>query len=432
MNETHLSADQHAAIARLTLHDSTLLVAPMGAGKTVIALTSFARRQHKRLLVVAPLRVCSEVWAREHLQFEHLKHLKIEAAIGDPDARWQAVVTPSDVLCVNYENLPWLLEQPHGCDALVVDEITKLRTPGGVQFKALRKRLNQFTWRVGLTGTPVSENWEGLYAMCLVLDGGATFGRNKEKFLNEHFVSFDGYRWTLLPGHAEQLTRALKPLLHVVPEYRHTLPPLDIEEIGVRLDASARMAYREMENTSVIDHLDLEAPNAAVTIGKLQQVASGFVYTNVGDNELLHTQKRRALEILMRESDQPVIIVYQFQAELDWLRARYPKAPVMAESKGLKSTTVRDWNAGRVPVLLMHPRSGGHGLNLAQGGARMIWIDPCWSRDAWDQTIARLWRRGQTKPVAVQIIISEDTVDEMILSRLDLKAGHHEEFKAFV
>ena len=442
-----LTTDQRQAINRLYEHDHTLLIAGMGAGKTVICLTALfdllEQMFLQKVLILAPVKVCNTVWATECQKWEHLAGYAddITLCTGTKAQREKALKTSGKVVVTNFENIPWLVDQPEfqAFDGLVVDELTKLKG-GGVSFKRLRKWLSHFHYRVGMTGTLVSENLQSIFYQAMVVDAGVTFGKNKEKFLRKFFypLDFNGYKWEAKPDSERTIVDMFKHYTYHVPDYTHQLPKLGVWYMDVPLPPPARAVYDDMAKGMTAE--GVVAENMAVQVLKLQQIASGFLY---GENKNVidvHDEKLRAIETLVEKVDrktgktavttEPVIIVYQFQEELSRLQSVWPDAPVIGGGVSSRDTAriVSDWNKGRLNVLLLHPKSAGHGLNLAAGGCKMIWFSPVWSRDLFDQTIARLWRRGQKNVVRVYVMTGLNTVDELINERIDSKAGFMSRF----
>jgi len=421
-----LDNDQIGAVTRLYEQNSTLLVAGMGAGKTVMALTAIEElvtdQELDRVLVVAPLRVCNEVWRTEASRWEHLQGLSVDVATGfAKDRRDVLDYSMASVVVINLENLKWLAENypiSDLFDGLVIDEITKLGNTGGAAFKKIRKHIPKFKWRIGMTGTPASEDLIGLFGQMFIVDGGTSLGRNKQKYLSEFFVplDYDQHQWAPRESSPAKILKKIATQVHVVPDYTDTLPPLNVTKRFVKMTDGQYASYRELANTYVLGE-DVAASNAAVLSGKLQQAASGFVYTDEYAEAYavqIHDHKFSMIAELLetaRRYGQNVMLIYEYREQLARLR---DFGRVLAEDPG----AIDDWNAGRVPVLLAHPKSCGHGLNLQHGGARQIWCGPTWSRGLWLQTMSRLWRRGQrAKAVSVDVIICENTVDDSIYAR---------------
>ena len=294
--------------------------------------------------------------------------------------------------------------------------------------KLLRRRVHAFKWRVGMTGTPVSEDYEGLYAQALLLDDGKAFGTRKDQFLETYFYSLDFERrkWALRPNAAETIAKRLQPLVYTLPDYRHTLPPIIYHECKVKLPETAQRIYKALKKDFIVElgGAEISAANSAVLTGKLAQVSSGFLYdTEQGTSTFLHDAKLEVLEELLTRVKKPVIIAYWYQYDLAAIKAMTGfQALADAKTESKTNALVNAWNSAELDGLLLHPRSAGHGLNLAQGGSTIIWYSPQWSRDLWEQTNARLWRTGQRETVNVYTLSGEGTIDELIVNRVEEKA----------
>lgn len=437
-----LGQEQQAAVTHIYENDSTYLIGQMGSGKTVVALTAAMELLRdaspepafeggdddvRRVLVVAPPRVITDVWSKEHTTWSHLSHLNVGIARGTPEERLNVVRTDAEIVVLSFDTLPWFFETfggTHGFDMLVIDEITKMKA-GGVAFKALRKRLNDFKVRVVMTGTPVAESWTDLFYCMLACDGGALFGRNKQAFLNKYFypVDFERRNWAILPHCIDTVTDLISDTVVVLPDYVDQLPPLTEEVFDVGLGPHAREYYDTFERDSINDVAT--ADSAAVQVGKLQQIASGFIYP---DEEYalpvyVHDEKLAAAGRLSQEG--PTIFVYQFKEELGRLKERFPDGAQLGVSDKQDAATLALWRSGELEQLFLHPKSAGHGLDLT-AGCRMVIMSPIWSRDLMRQVIARIWRRNQTEPCWVRILCAVNTVDGDIVAREQGKGGHME------
>jgi hypothetical protein len=421
-----MDPEQNAAMDRL-YEGSTLLIAPKGAGKCAMSQTIAQELiedgELSQVLVLAPLRVCTLTWAQEWTHWEHLYGPGM--AIGDPDVREACITNPAHrIVVMNFENVRWFFEtfgHDHGFDGLIVDEVTRLQSPGGSTMKALRPYLKDFSWRVTMSATPVAEGGLALYSAALVADKGQCLGRRYDAFKRRYFMQMDfqGRQWDLQPGAQPRLAEALAPILHVMDDvpYKRSLPPLTINwhpvdvlaDMGEYYAAMATEALVELEGGETI-----EAANQAVVSGKLQQLANGAIYDAAGKAVLLSDVKHRQLYRWLE--DRPTLVVYQWVFQADMLREM--GIPLLADDELLE----QKWNEGALPYMAIHPRSAGHGLNLQYGGSRMLVLAPYWSLDAWDQCIGRIWRRGQTSPVTVDVLVGTDTVEEIIVDRLEGKA----------
>ena len=436
-----LTADQQNGIDRLYEHDHTLLVGKMGSGKTIVTLSAIAELLAsgtcKRILVVAPLKVCKTVWKQEAANWSHTAHITISLCVGNEKARISSVAERSQVTVINFENLPWLFKQKahkNYFDGLVIDELSKLKAVGGAQFKSIRHHLKNFVWRVGLTGTPVSEDWAGLFGQMMIVDGGASLGTRKDKFMTTYFYPTDymKYNWELHSWGAAAIATAISDYVYTLPDYRSELPPVTYETINVVMPPELRDIYTTLKNDMCVD--EVEAANAAVLSGKLQQASSGFLYVDDGaDTWNISDYRIDAAIDAIKNSDGPTLLAYWFKADYARLVERLNTLDIVVGdlSVGDIEVTCDRWNAGWYDVMLLHPRSAGHGLNLAKGGNRVLWFAPQWSRDLWEQLIARVWRRGQTQPVTVTTIMSDADIDDLVALRVSDKAEFDRLFNTF-
>ena len=427
LNLSNLDNDQTAAIDHCFAADATFLVAGMGAGKTIIALSCVEELLHagivERVLVVAPLKVCRKVWRGEHLQWSHTCDLRVQIMTGD-----ERELDPSaQIVVVNFDILPWFdsMELFKHFDALVIDEAGKLAA-GGAQFKCMRRHVKDFAWRLIMNGTPVSEGWHKAFYQIFLTDAGAAFGKNKQDWLDKYFypTDFKRYRWAVKPGQEPRLAGMIAHLVHVVPDYRDSLPPFTVELVDTPLPPIGWKHYKEM--CGKMKTAGVAAKTAGVKSNKLSQIVAGFIYGvpkkkgGIKPIIRLHDIKdRKFAEIFSRSTRPSILIVYQYTAELEQLRARHPDLAILADDENY----LDEWVAGRLNALAMHARSGGHGLNLAAGGHELLWLSPPWSKELFDQTNARLWRRGQTFPVRARVLFAPDTIDDLIWTRQGEKSA---------
>jgi SNF2 family DNA or RNA helicase len=407
---------QEQAADFLYEHDRAMILAPVGAGKTAITLTAMRDMifdsDYKRWLVVAPLRVATSVWPQE--QPKWAPQIKMAVACGTPTQRKAALYSDADVVVTNYDNLQWLAQQTLDFDGVVFDELTRLKNPSGARFKALAKVLDcPIRW--GLTGSFTSNGLEDVFGQCKIIDQ-KLLGRSKGAFQQQYFylVNKDYNDWQPRPGALEQVMARIKPATFVLEpgEYKDKLPPLHTVE--VRMDLPDRKPYEDMKKDFVTRFPDATAVavNAAVVTQKLSQMAAGFVYTP--EPVWFSSHKFDRLEELLAENQQAnTIVFYNFIEELNELQRRFPHARTV--------DSIDDWNAGRVRLLCLHPRSAGHGLNLQHGGHHIVWLSLPWSLELFEQANGRLHRSGQRHDVWCYVMIANQTVDEKIWAALHSK-----------
>lgn len=412
-----------------------MILAPVGAGKTAITLTAIrdmVTDLGNRWLVVAPKRVATDVWPVEAPKWA--PGLRVAVAVGSPLQRLQALESDADVVVINYDNLQWLADYgAHDFDAIVFDELTKLKNPSGKRFKALFKAIAHIKIRWGLTGSFTSNGLEDVFGQCKVIDE-KLLGRSKGAFLQQYFVCMnkDFGDWVPRRGALDAVMQRIKPATYVLEpgEYKDKLPPCHIVEMRCKM--SDRKPYETMKKHLVVEFPNAKAvaANAGVVTGKLAQMASGFVYEttktpSATPGKFITTQKPvwfsshkfDLLEDLIEENQHAnTIVVYQFQEELAEMVRRFPKLVTLDHDRAIER-----WNAGQVQLLAIHPAAAGHGLNLQHGGAHMVFLSLPWSLELYEQTIGRLHRSGQTRDVWVYILLAEKTIDEKILGALQDK-----------
>lgn len=410
---------QQEAATFLYERDRAMILAPVGAGKTAITLTAMdemLRDGHvKRWLVVAPKRVCTDVWPVEAPKWSGVAPA---LAVGTPAQRVDALRSDASVVVINYDNLD-KLEDLSGFDGIVFDELTRLKNPSGKRFKALDKLLANVKVRWGLTGSFTSNGLEDVFGQCKIIDQ-TLLGRAKGAFMQQYFICInrDFGQWVPAAGALEQVMQRIRPATFVLEpgEYKDKLPPCHVNEVRVPL--TDRKPYDEMKRHYVtrFGSDQIVAQNAASVTTKLQQMASGFVYNRSGDTGSIwfSSHKFDRLEELLAENQRAnTIVAYTYQEELAELKRRFPHAKTMDDPN-----VIEHWNAGQVELLLAHPKSAGHGLNLQHGGCHMVFLSLPWSLELYEQTVGRLHRSGQTKDVWVYVMLTEKSIDERIWAAL--------------
>jgi len=399
---------QSIAADFLFANDRAMILAPVGAGKTAITLTAMRemlREGHAtRFLVLAPKRVAEFVWEEERRKWA--PEVTMAVAVGTAKQRAAALRADVQVVVTNYENLP-----TGGFDAVVFDELTRLKNPSGQRFKALEKFLKPINIRWGLTGSFTSNGLEDVFGQCKIVDT-ALLGRTKGAFQQQYFylVNKEFNEWAPRPGALEQVMERIKPATFLLESY--TLPDLNVVEVRCQMDLTQ---YKQMKKDMVLEFPDARAiaVNAGVVTGKLQQMASGFIYTD-DQTQWMSSHKFDALDDLLAENQHAnTLIAYNFKAELAELKRRYPKAQTLDDAGAIER-----WNKGQIELLLVHPKSAGHGLNLQHGGCKVVFLSLPWSLELYEQTIGRLHRSGQAHPVWVYLMITDKTVDEKIWKAL--------------
>jgi SNF2 family DNA or RNA helicase len=404
----------------------------MGLGKTVSTLTALvdliATKEVKKVLIIAPLRVAQHTWPQEIQNWSHLKALRFSVLAGlSPTKREEAMHSSSNIHIINRENLPWLVEnlgRNWHYDNVVIDESSSFKSHSSQRWKALRQvvKTGKIKRMVQLTGTPSPNTLMELWPQIYLLDGGKRLGDTRGKFIDTFCKQVGNPQWSQYQVRAdmkEVLQRRVADLvLRMAAKDYLELPDRIDSNVVVQLPPKAKKAYQQMEKDFLIDLDDGEvlASNAAVKVNKLLQVSSGSVYIEDGYT-VLHDAKIEALKEIVEASNEPVLVAYNFKADAE----RICKAIKGAKVLGKDNRLIDKWNQGGVPLMLAHPASAGHGLNLQQGGSLVVWFGLSWSLELYQQFNARLHRQGQKKPVRVVHILADTGADWMVKNVLESK-----------
>lgn len=424
---------QKYAIEYIKSHPITALFLDMGLGKTVTTLTAIRDLMYdafevKRVLVVAPLRVARDTWPDELRKWDHLKELTCSVVVGTVAERRRALQQEADIYIVNRENLAWLYENSRlDFDMVVLDELSSFKNHQSKRFRAMKALRPKVKRIVGLTGTPSGNGLMDIWAEFRILDMGKRLGRYISQYRNLYFQpdkrnGMVVYSYKPLPGAEEAIYHQIADITVSMKATDYLeMPELVSVAKEVRLSEKEKERYDELKKSLVLELPggEVTSANAASLTLKLSQMANGAIYTDGKDVAAIHDRKLDVLEDLVESANgKPVLVAYWFKHDKDRIRERM-------EARELKEPQdFADWNAGKIPVALIHPASAGHGLNLQQGGSILIWFGLTWSLELYQQTNARLWRQGQAdKTVIIQHIIAKDTIDERILKVLEHKDG---------
>lgn len=425
---------QAYAVEYIEEHPAAAVLLDMGLGKTVITLTAivnllFDSFQAHRILVIAPLRVARDTWPAEIQKWDHLRGLTWSVIIGTQQERMAALRKQADIYLINRENVQWLIEKsgmPFDFDMVVVDELSSFKSWQAKRFKSLMKVRPMVRRIVGLTGTPSSNGLMDLWAEFRILDLGKRLGRFITHYRDAFFLPDKRNQQQIFtykprPGAEEEIYRRIGDMTISMRATDHLKMPERIENrVVVRMDDQERDIYDRMKAELIvqIQGQEIDAVNAAALSGKLCQMANGASYAEDRAVVQIHERKLDALEDLIEGANgKPLLIAYWFKHDLARIQKRFPEAREIRSSKD-----IQDWNAGNIPVALIHPASAGHGLNLQAGGNTLVWFGLTWSLELYQQTNARLWRQGQTSgTVIIHHIVTEDTIDERIMNALERK-----------
>lgn len=384
-----------------------------------------------KALVIAPKRVVTDTWARECQKWDHLNHLKVSPIVGTPRERRAAIRRQADIYLVSRDNIKWLIETLDGYwpyDVLVLDELSSFKNPQTNRFKALRKVAYKCKRVIGLTGTPAPNGYTDLWSQIYLLDQGERLGKTLTDFRRRYCeaIRYPYFvKWSVPKEHLHDIDRKISDIcISMTAKDYLKLPPVYSIITNVTLDKKAQRAYDEMKQEAVLELANTEiiGVTAAALMNKLLQIAGGAVYDEDGAVTEIHDAKLEALEQIIEESQgQPVLVFYSYRFDVDRIRRRFPEARTMETDQDIS-----DWNAGTVPLMLAHPASCGHGLNLQEGGHIIVWFGPTWSLELYQQANARLNRQGQDKPVMIYHLIASGTVDERVMEAIQNKSTTQE------
>lgn len=416
----------------------------MGLGKTVIILTVINYLLNslkiRGVLIIAPLRVVYNVWPLEIKKWNHIGHLKYGILHGN--RKDKEIKTKNDIYITNYDSLNWLCNKLNKYkrdrfpfDMIIFDESTAIKNPQTKRFKMLRNIIKAFPRRIILTGTPAPNSLEDLWAQYFLLDDGERLGTSKYRFRDRYFypADYNHYRWRPYPTTAKILGEKVQDItVRLSAKDYLKMPKLINNEVYWSMSDATKQKYKEFEKEFLIE-LDREtvtAVNAASLSTKLRQFLSGFLY-NEGKQLDVHTEKLDVLDELIDDRHgEPKLVAIQFRHEYDMIKKRYQKAPVIFGGMNTKTVnqTIKNWNYGEIPILIVHPASIAHGINLQQGGRILIWYSLPWSWEHYTQLRARIYRQGQEKPVISHHIIAKKTVEEDVIKALLDKRGNEKTF----
>jgi SNF2 family DNA or RNA helicase len=423
-------------IRHLITHPRAALFAGLGMGKCFATIVAFdglrLMGDAETMLVVAPLRVCNLTWPTELARWApHLEVASLRTKAG-----WKAWHDRSaDVYLCNYEMLPKLAKLlAHWCsDVVVFDELTRAKNPSSQRIKAIRQLIPKTARRWGLTGTPAPNSLMELFGQFRLLDNGDRLGQSFEAFKQGFFHATDymEYNWVPNPGAEEKIQAKISDItLTLLSSEYLNLPDTVVEDLEVKLPTEARWMYDELEKELLLligkSGQVIVAPNAAVLVNKLLQVAGGSVYDEQGVPVLIHAAKFEAVKDYCEKHPEPLLIAYNYRHELAYLRQSLSGAEAFEDAKTAtaQSELEQRWNRGEVARLLVHPQSVGHGLNLQEGGSTVLWFSPTWSRELYDQLNGRVARFGQKRVIRIVRVLCTGTIDDAVVETLRTKGDN--------
>lgn len=414
----------------------------LGLGKTVTTLTAIEDLMYDYLeinstLVIAPKRVAESVWQEEAENWEHLRHLTFSKIIGNQQQRIEALNKKADIHIISRDNVAWLCALCGGSklpfDMIVVDELSSFKSYKSQRWKALKLTQPCFKRFVGLTGTPAPNSLIDLWPQIYLMDRGTRLGKTITAYRNMFFRpgKTNGnvvYSYDLLPESDKLIHEKISDICISMKSQDYLQMPLRTDNfIKLRMQDELSNKYTEFEKDKVIelfeqksgDEKEISITNAATLCNKLLQFANGAIYDEDRNVYEVHDIKLEALkEIIDDANGKPVLVAWSFQHDRDRIM-KYLKQYKPRELK--KPQDIVDWNNGKVQVMLAHPASAGHGLNLQAGGNIIVWFGLTWSLELFQQFNARLYRQGQKQNVIIHYLIMKGTYDEDVISALKRK-----------
>lgn len=385
-----------------------------------------------KVLVIAPLRVAESVWGTEAKKWDHLKHLRIAKVLGTEKERIQALNATVDIYVVNRENIKWLVDyykKKWPFDMVVLDELSSFKSHKSQRFKAMRKVRPLVKRVVGLTGTPASNGLLDLWSQVYLLDSGQRLGKTVTGYRERYFLPDKRnhniiFSYKLKDGAEEAIYNKLSDICISMKSGDYLNIPERLDNIvPVQLAPKVMEKYRQLEQDLLLPLVngDVVAGSAAVLTNKLLQMTGGAIYDEDGGVQEIHNEKLAALEDLIEAANgKPVLVYYAYRHEVDRIQKRFD-CRVLDKPKDIE-----DWNKGQVLVMLAHPASAGHGLNLQNGGSTIIWFGLPWSLELYQQANARIHRQGQKNTVVVHHLVTKDTIDEDVMQVLKNKEAGQE------
>ena len=384
----------------------------------------------RKALVVAPIRVCQNSWPDELRKWDHLRDIRWALAVGTQAERLAALRENAELTIINRENLAWLIEDsgvPFDFDLVVLDELSSFKNWQSKRYRAFMKVRPKIKRVVGMTGTPSSNGLIDLFAEYRCLDMGERLGRFIGKYRDEFFAPDrrNGnivYSYRVLPGAEDEIYRRIGDITISMKTTDYLdMPELVTSEYSVTLDEEERKQYDAMKQDLLLQlpEGEVTAANAAALSGKLSQLSGGAVYADDGSVTVIHSRKLDALEDIVEGANgSPLLVAYWYRHELERIAERLSSLHIPFARLD-RPEDIRRWNAGEIPVALIHPASAGHGLNLQQGGSTIVWYSLPWSLELYTQSVDRLFRQGQqAETVSVIHITAKDTIDGRIVRAL--------------
>lgn len=441
MNESNLHNYQRVCVQHIIDHPFCGVFLDMGLGKTISTLTAINELKYdyceiNTVLVIAPKRVAETVWEEEAKSWDHTRHLKFSKIIGTEKQRLAALKVSADVYVISRDNVSWLCSLYAArlpFDMLVIDELSSFKSHQTQRFKALRLARVWFKRVVGLTGTPAPNGLINLWSQMYLIDRGQRLEKTITAYRSRYFRpgasnGYVVYTYNLLPEAEQLIHNRIKDICISMRAEDYLEMPERIDNfVKVTMPPQLQDAYKRFERESIItfvndilqEKMTVNAVNAATLSNKLLQFANGAMYGENKEVIYIHDLKLEALkEIIETAEGKPVLVAWTYQFDRDRLMS-YFRNLCPRELKTAKD--IEDWNSGKVQLMLAHPASAGHGLNLQAGGNIIVWYGLTWSLELYQQFNSRLYRQGQKNRTIIHHIVTMRTHDEDVVWALRSK-----------
>lgn len=439
LNKSNLHNYQKATVDFIIEHRFCGVFLDLGLGKTISTLTAINELMYdyceiSSVLVIAPKRVAETVWAEEAAKWEHTRHLVISKVMGSENKRLDALKRPADIYVVSRDNVAWLCNvfaSRLPFDMVVIDELSSFKSHQSQRFKSLRMTRPFMKRVVGLTGTPAPNSLIDLWPQMYLIDRGERLGKTITQYRARYFRpgksnGYVVYSYDILAGAPGMIQEKISDICISMKASDYLdMPERTDNFITVTMSDELKKEYNKFKNDNIIKLIDdsgtteINAVNAASLVNKLLQFANGSVYDEDKNVHKIHTLKLEALkEIIENSNGQPILVAWTYQFDRDAIL----KAFSAYKPRQLKTADdINDWNAGNIQLMLAHPASAGHGLNLQAGGSIIVWYGLTWSLELYQQFNARLYRQGQTKHVTIHHIVTSGTYDEEVINAIKRK-----------
>ena len=441
MDKSNLHKYQKVCVEHIISHPFCGVFLDMGLGKTISTLTAIEELKYDyceidTVLVIAPKRVVETVWEEEAKKWDHTKHLTFSKIIGTERQRLAALKVKADVHIISRDNIAWLCslyaaKLPY--DMLVIDELSSFKAHQTQRFKSLRLARPWFKRVVGLTGTPAPNGLINLWSQMYLIDRGERLEKTITAYRSRYFRpgasnGYVVYSYNLLSDSERLIQERIKDICISMRAEDYLEMPERIDNfVRVTMPDKLMDAYKKFEQENVITLANeieegattVNAVNAAALSNKLLQFANGAMYDENKNVVPIHDLKLEALKEIIEAADgKPVLVAWTYQFDRDRIKNYFRS---MAPRELKTAEDINDWNAGKVQLMLAHPASAGHGINLQAGGNIIVWYGLTWSLELYQQFNARLYRQGQKQRTIIHHIINSGTHDEDVVKALKSK-----------